>query len=1404
MRRLMLINAIGLMAFATFAETKTWLGGEAWDSPGSWSPAVVPAAADTVVFPQSGTVVVPSSFAGVFCVSNGATVGAVVAADSAFTVKPLAGSTFSKSGAGTLTVRAYMGVNPGTVEAAEGTLVLAGNGTDAAGAFGNVVVKAGAAVCVEQSPAGTRHAVAYRFAKSSGVYYKDEVTDTYGQTRKFTADSFHEMWSARKWLDASSVHEGILVSEGNQNVLSDVLDADGYKEIVSAKVPLYTYAQALVLREGTAASTLRVARTGFTGNFILGFRMGDNRGSDWSSGTPVATCDLSASSACGWQEFCLAGFSKDEQLTAAPNLLVTQDAVYPGGERVLSERRLWHGVACDTLTVEEDGSLFLAADQALAVGRAEQCTVAGTVTAGSTGSVFALMGGRASGTKVAFPLAALAGFNGTVELGATARAVADASCGDATYTIVGSGTVEYAAGVEARLADDFAGTVWVPNGVRAAVPARLNAVSWDGAGEIAYEGQTPVKGGTSPVTTVYAGASGGLFGPVNTVQGDVMPVPGFAETDAWSLIGGLGRTSLGTLADGPLKQESKPAEIVDGRLVLTDTVGRQQRGAVLKDFTIKASDVWEMSFMWRAWIPDEGKFAGRYGFQWDVPSYYFCCALRAADNTSSPLPGYDNVYVPANSAYGFGFGGYGGSGAMGVSRVWNGAGLGSPEVNETRLPGSSLHDKSVAFKVHLRCNGDGLMAVTLTRDTDDPESACGYGFTCDISGAFATGAAVLCFTGSTDGHHEATEAMWARQEVWDLEGTVTRPTYDVTPDGLAFAAENWNVVGKGWNADGSATLANAPGDTKSREYAVSQTGIPVYVPFVYSCDLTSSHDRNELVCSYSVAMYVQMAGVGVAFPATLADDAATSLPVADPAFGIYFSGWLGQPCWTTPNGGIGVVGPAENIDHVAGEPWRVKAGQPNRLTLAYDGWDTFTLNVTYADGRVFTSRQRYANLADGSYADKFFYPTFVTTEFWGNNHTLTLSNVNVKTHENPVARQPAGGLDFTSDNWKTPDAASSWLEEGGLRISNHQGGLTRERALAKNGITAYTPFVWSVKCRSSLGIGWNEQKRDQRLGMFVQTTGPEIEFPAANAHVLSELPSTARAFGMAVATYGGYCYWACPEGAAQTLSAAITGTGWMQVANTPNLLRLIYDGEETFTFEAAFPDGHGYSVSHRYTALADGAFAGKTFYPTFTSGSSFNSPVSGTLELYDHSIQTIIPQASSTVKYSEPLKVAASAVTTFTLAQRGSGDVATVQPGVRFAEVALAEGSTLAVAPQFSVAKASFDNLIVTGDATLAPSDQSGVVLGDLTFQSVTPCTLTVTGNVSFGAPQTITVPRIWRGHGTLTLVDCTKAEVLTVPDVDRMTLVDERGTPYGKRASLQFAAGCLRMVPSGMAVIWR
>ena len=146
----------------------------------------------------------------------------------------------------------------------------------------------------------------------------------------------------------------------------------------------------------------------------------------------------------------------------------------------------------------------------------------------------------------------------------------------------------------------------------------------------------------------------------------------------------------------------------------------------------------------------------------------------------------------------------------------------------------------------------------------------------------------------------------------------------------------------------------------------------------------------------------------------------------------------------------------------------------------------------------------------------------------------------------------------------------------------------------------------------------------------------------------------------------------------------------------------------------------------------------------------------------------------------------------------------TVTPGVRFAEVALAEGSTLAVAPQFTVAKASFDNLIVTGDSTLAPSDQSGVVLGDLTFQSVTPCTLTVTGNVSFGAPQTITVPRTWRGHGTLTLVDCTQAEVLTVPDVDRMTLVDERGTPYGKRASLEFSDGCLRMVPSGMAIILR
>ena len=289
MRILTLINAICLMAFATFAETKTWLGGGSWDSPGSWSPAGVPAAADTVVFSQSGTVDVPSSFAGVFSVSDGATVEAVVSADSAFVVKPLAGSTFSKSGAGVLTVRAYMGVNPGTVEAAGGTLVLAGNGTDAAGAFGSVVVKAGAAVCVEQSPAATRHAGAYRFAKSSGVYYKDAKTDTYGRTRFFTSDEFHDMWLGRQWLDTSSVHEGILVSEGNQNVLSDVLDADGYNAIVSAAVPLYTYAHALVMCEGTAASKMSIARTGFKKSFILGFRMGDNGGYNWSSGTPVAT-----------------------------------------------------------------------------------------------------------------------------------------------------------------------------------------------------------------------------------------------------------------------------------------------------------------------------------------------------------------------------------------------------------------------------------------------------------------------------------------------------------------------------------------------------------------------------------------------------------------------------------------------------------------------------------------------------------------------------------------------------------------------------------------------------------------------------------------------------------------------------------------------------------------------------------------------------------------------------------------------------------------------------------------------------------------------------------------------------------------------------------------------------------
>jgi len=425
MKNSVLVGAIGLLAWVAAAENKTWCGASgSWDVSANWLPAGVPAAADTVVFAQSCSVQVPSSFAGVFCVSNGSRVAVQVSEAAAFALKPLAGATFSKTGAGVLTARAYMGVNPGTVEVAAGEMVLAGNGTDAAGAFGSLVVKAGATARVQDSPAATRHAGAYRFAASSGVYYSDERTDTYGQTQRFTPESYHDMWYARTWLDAASIHEGVLSPTGSQSFLQDVLDTAGYQALISAGSKLYTYAQALVMREGTGASTMTVTQTGFTGTFVSGFSLGGERGKGWTK--TVNSSAIAASATCGWQEFCLAGFT-EKALTSVPYLLVTQSAPYPGGVQVLSSRRLWHGVACDVLTVEAGGTLAIAADQAFAVGRAEQCDVAGTVSAGNAGAVFALMGGRASGLKAAFPLSSLAGFGGTVELGATACVTAPVS-----------------------------------------------------------------------------------------------------------------------------------------------------------------------------------------------------------------------------------------------------------------------------------------------------------------------------------------------------------------------------------------------------------------------------------------------------------------------------------------------------------------------------------------------------------------------------------------------------------------------------------------------------------------------------------------------------------------------------------------------------------------------------------------------------------------------------------------------------------------------------------------------------------------------------------------------------------------------------------------------------------------
>ena len=362
--KVQLLKAVGIVGVSLVASasaqaaTNVWTGATSsdWNNAANWDPQQVPAATDVAKFTKAATVTPPADFAGVLWVSEAAvTVNAGV--DAEFSLKLGAKSdtksSLTKTGAGTLTLHPYRGMNFGTITVSAGGVDFAGNGEEAPGAFDKLVVAANAKVRVVDSPIATRHGAVQHGGYVSSNARPEGYTDSYYKYFSSGNSAFaDQVWDT--WFCCTTRVSRVYVPNGPDHPL--LYQNLGTPDVLLAKqAPTAIFHRAIVLSE-TSTSGLLTIQSGANNSGVMTsvFRDGECFwNAQWQNkyskavSTPLGWHELKT---IHWSEAINYGWKVSWQA-------FTRDPLVRGDSGRITEDVLWLGVCFNAIDLKAGGEI---------------------------------------------------------------------------------------------------------------------------------------------------------------------------------------------------------------------------------------------------------------------------------------------------------------------------------------------------------------------------------------------------------------------------------------------------------------------------------------------------------------------------------------------------------------------------------------------------------------------------------------------------------------------------------------------------------------------------------------------------------------------------------------------------------------------------------------------------------------------------------------------------------------------------------------------------------------------------------------------------------------------------------------------------------------------------------------
>ena len=453
-------------------------------------------------------------------------------------------------------------------------------------------------------------------------------------------------------------------------------------------------------------------------------------------------------------------------------------------------------------------------------------------------------------------------------------------------------------------------------------------------------------------------------------------------------------------------------------------------------------------------------------------------------------------------------------------------------------------------------------------------------------------------------------------------------------------------------------------------------------------------------------------------------------------------------------------------------------------TAHLDG-ESETATVPYTisgSGELVVTEANQTKIADD------FTGTLVVDE--GFTYALPTDNLPVTLAEKPEL-QPV-----SSETWAFLGGAVSAPGVNAVQLLNSATrGSAGERAVivGKVGVPAYCPFELSCDLWVTGTFNWNSSQAN--FAMTAHAAGPDMAF-ASNSGANSVryiLPANAVPFGFFFSGYSYTSSWLTDVVGASSWTADLGG--WRFLSNVRLPYRLSYDGRGTFT--ATFATNATASIVQTYTypALAAAKYAETTLYPSLAAGAA-----SGNYGIVTASNISFKVMASPSV-IDRRIELRKNATLSLTV---GSADGAAA---LSLSHLKMSESSRLALTPIFSGVETGvlLNGVTIAGAASVGPVEGEGdnvtTVLGNLTFDSANPATLTVSGGkLAYQTPFTYVYPRAWRG--AFSFVDSRAATVEAVPEQADLTVKTSAGRDRTSRCEVSEAG--IRLVPPGMAYIIR